>query len=311
MWTRQRSPDAGAVPARPLVLDEASARAVVLVQAVETTDLQGRIVGTPERDQAEQEAVEAVRDPAHPHTPDPARYLAARAQRLLDIVALRQPAIAQLREPPPWRAWFTYALPAAGFLAGALVDRIGNPRALDLVSPTLLAFIGWNLVVYLLLAVSAFLPRRDRATKWPWGIRASAHASAAQAFHTLWWRVAGPLESRRLQQVLHLAAAAWALGICVSIAAGGLFREYRVGWESTWLGAPQVHAVVSALTAVPQLLLPVEGFTLADIERLRNSPSVGPQEGRRWVLLYVTLLIVLVVVPRLLLALYAASRARG
>nr|WP_290428040.1 DUF2868 domain-containing protein [Ramlibacter albus] len=128
----------------------------------------------------------------------------------------------------------------------------------------------------------------------------------------LWWRVAGQVETWRLQQVLHASAAAWALGVAVSIVVGGLVREYRVGWESTLLDLPQVHAFLRALFAPVVALLPLDGFTVADLERMhfRSGVQVARAEARHWVALYVGLLFIVVMLPRAALAFYARWRAR-
>ena len=98
----------------------------------------------------------------------------------------------------------------------------------------------------------------------------------------------------------------------MSIAVGGLVRQYQVGWESTWLDAPQVHALLRALFAPVTALFQLEPVTLAELERMhfRSGHRPGAEDARRWVLLYLALLAIVVMLPRAVLSLHAAWRKR-
>jgi hypothetical protein len=89
-------------------------------------------------------------------------------------------------------------------------------------------------------------------------------------------------------------------------------REYRVGWESTLLEVGQVHAFLTALFTPVVALLPFDPFSVADLQRMafRSGAQIGLEEARRWIWMYVALLFVLVIVPRLLLAGWAAALQR-
>lgn len=317
-------PDSAHAPAT-LVLDEATARRVVLVQAIETSDPDGRLLGLSERDGLEQSALQASREHAHNAAPDPARYLQERASRFLEIVGHRNPRLAALQEPAAWRGRVAWALPGLAFLAGAALDRIEDPSRVDMLSPALLAFVLWNVAVYVLLMAGPWLPagwrevgpladlRRALGIAPP-TVRPSdgLHRAASTQFRLRWWQAAGRLESWRLRQLMHACAATWALGIAVSIAVGGLVRQYQVGWESTWLDAPQVHALLRALFAPVTALFQLEPVTLAELERMhfRSGHRPGAEDARRWVLLYLALLAIVVMLPRAVLSLHAAWRKR-
>lgn len=304
-----------------LLLHEPEARRLILVQALEEGDPEGRLVGLIERSQAEREALTAVGDPAQGRRLDERAYLLERARRLLDLLGHRQPRLAGLQQRPTWQAWAAWGLPLAALLAGALIDRIDNPRQVNLLSPPLLAFLLWNVAMYVLLAVAgiASLVRgRPLAGPWQafanWGMPRGAgpRAEIAARFQRTWWQVAARMEAQRWRAILHASAAAWAVGVALSIVAGGLVREYRIGWESTLLELPQVHAFLSALFAPVVAVLPLEPFTQAELARLHfgSGADIGRAEARRWVFLYVALLGVLVVLPRGVLALVAAFRRR-
>jgi hypothetical protein len=305
-----------------LLLDEPSARRLLLAQALEEGDPEGRLVGRVEREQADRESLAIAGDPARGEALDERRYLLERAARLVGLLRHRQPRLAALEDAPAWRAWAAWLLPLAALAAGALIDRIDNPRQVNLLSPPLLAFLFWNLAVYAGLAAMALWPRaangRGRSWSWParWGgppRSGGVRADVAFRFQRAWWQGAGALEGQRWRRILHASAAAWAVGVALSIVVGGLVREYRVGWESTLLDLPQVHAFLRALFAPVVALLPVEPFSQAELARLHfgSGAPVAREEARRWVFLYVGLLAVLVVLPRALLAAWAAWRVRA
>jgi hypothetical protein len=110
--------------------------------------------------------------------------------------------------------------------------------------------------------------------------------------------------------VLHLSAAGWAVGVSLSLLARGLVVEYRVGWESTFLDAAQVHAILSFLRLPALLLFPFQPFSVQEVAALQFSQGGGAIGGARWVYMYVALLLVVVVVPRLALAAWAFWQER-
>jgi hypothetical protein len=306
-----------------LLVDEPAARRLVLAQAIETSAAGGRLVGEAERDRVDQEALAATGDPAQGRKLDIAAWLRERADRIVSLAVQRQPRLQSLATTGPALARWSWLLPVAGFLAGLLLERIDNPKQVNLLSPPLLAFLLWNLAVYAALLVVAARSWRARpAAGVPWWNplvqafpgRASGglRAQVATAFGELWLAVAGRLEALRAARLLHGAAAAWAAGVACSVLLGGVVHEYRVGWESTLLETRHVHQVLRLLFAPVVWAFQLEPFSLADIERLHFSVTapVDRSDARRWVWMYVALLGMVVLLPRLLLAGWAGWRAR-
>lgn len=297
-----------------LHLDESGARRLVLARAIDDADPQGKLLSEVEREQLEREAFEQSRPPSGALVPS--HYLQLRATRVLAAVENRNPRIAALREPEPWRRWLAVLLPLALCAVGAAIDRIDNPGRVNMLSPPLLGVILWNLLAYALLAAGALLPRQwvprlplAAVQRWLAGTGVDRRTGRLRAdvlarFHHHWLQAAGRLQALRARQLLHLCAAAWAVGLAISIVLGGVVREYRVGWESTLLDVRQVHGFLQVLFAPVVALLPFEPFSVADLQRMafRSQQPVEVGEARRWIWMYVALLAVLVIVPRLLLA---------
>jgi len=88
--------------------------------------------------------------------------------------------------------------------------------------------------------------------------------------------------------------------------------DYRAGWESTFLDAPSAHAILAALLAPAAAL---SGIALPDVgafDALRSAHGV-PGSGASaapWLHLLALTLALVVVLPRALLALGSAARAR-
>jgi hypothetical protein len=303
-------------------MDEPAARRVILAEAIETTDGEGRLLAPSERDQVD---AQARQDALHRHGgrgPMPVEeFIHLRAQRVLGAVGAHHPRIAALQEPPVGWQWLEWLVPLAAFVTGVATDAIGNPHRVDLVSLPLLGIVVWNVVVYLLLIASALRPARPGRPPWlasvgrwtdgerPWRRRAgNAAALATTRFHVRWFEATQALHVQRIKRVLHLAAAAWALGIILSLIVRGLVVEYRVGWESTFLGPAQVHAILSVLRLPALLVFPFATFTVQDVAQLRFSEGGGAAAGAPWVWMYVALLLTAVILPRLSLATFAAWR---
>ncbi len=86
--------------------------------------------------------------------------------------------------------------------------------------------------------------------------------------------------------------------------------DYRAGWESTFLSAEQVHAILSVLFAPALTFFPLQGFSIAEIEALRFSHVQSAAGGARWVHLYGATLFLLVVLPRLAMAGFSHWKVR-
>jgi len=314
-------------------MNEQGARRVVLVRAIETADSGHQVLSEDDRRYASRSARELAAwqasDSKSAVTQD--LFLQQRSEQILKRLAERTPAFGAFQKRALGLPGFWAALPLLALFAGALLDRIADPHRVDLLSAPLLFIVGWNLLMYVVLLVWALLPGRKAGWAGQGLLRRlsvgkavaprklpAPLASGLTSFLAEWAQLSEPLTRARLSRTVHLSAAAFALGAVLSLYARGLLTQYGAGWESTFLDARQVHTLLSwlftpALTVFPFL----QGFSLADIEALRFAAGAAATAGatiagagERWVHLYGATILLLVILPRLLLALFTGLRAR-
>lgn len=317
---------------------EPQLRTLLLAQAIEQADTRHTLVSPVELQDATRSAVAAARARGLPRV-GVAEVMLERATTIADHASGRDTTVAALHAqhaPHTQQSgagglgpWVARGLPLAALLLGLAIDRISNAHRVDLLSPPLLTVLAWNLAVYLLIAwrawrppsqPSAWLQQALRPLGNPFGRAERGRGLAARIaadFHQRWWAHAAGLLQQRAVRVLHLCAAAWGAGIALSLLLRGLVVRYQFGWESTFLDATQVHAIVSVLFAPLTLLLGLAPFTLQEIAATQNFAGEsgvagmaggGGAAGSRWVGMYVGLLLLAVVLPRLALAAWARWR---
>ena len=140
-------------------LDEPLARRVLLVQAIESSDSQGKLLSPVERDDIDRLALRAASQGTSDLALDVEAFLRERTQQVLRVVENRNPALAALQNRRPWAKKLAVAAFVAAVVFGAATDRIANPHRVDLLSLPLLAIIAWNLLVYAALMAGYCLQR--------------------------------------------------------------------------------------------------------------------------------------------------------
>ncbi len=297
-------------------MDEQVARDVVLVRAIESTDRERQILSDDDRMYASRSACELAQwdasDQKSAMTAD--LFLQKRAEQILKKIAARTPAFSRFIARNNWSRGLGVGLPVAALLSGALLDHISDPHRVDLLSAPLLLIILWNLLVYagllLWLAVPASRKRgmnvdllgRLTGARMPAPRKLpQALAAALASFGAQWVELSAPLTRARVKRIIHFSAACFALGAVISLYARGVLSQYQAGWESTFLDAQQVHTVLSVLFMPAIALFHLPGFSLADVNALRFSPSAAATGGALWVHLYASTLFLLVILPRVAL----------
>ncbi|MBI5718916.1 MAG: DUF2868 domain-containing protein [Burkholderiales bacterium] len=309
-------------------LDEDGARRLCLLQACED--------GPPDEALwSPEDAAWASRladDTAPPAATD-AQWLAERARHAQQRLLPRRAALARVFNRGGWSARTVAWATLAGALLGAAADLIGPSRHVDLLAAPVWAVVAWNALVYLWIAASAWRgigraeaspgPLRRGVQRWLAGAssRQGVHAHAPeQRFAARWASVAAPLAAGRAATVLHLAAAALAVGLVAGLYARALVFDYRVGWQSTLLEPAQVHGLLAVLLAPASALT---GIAVPDVDAVAALRMAAPGAAAApspqalsfgsaapWLHLLAATLGCAVIVPRLVLALWAAAGAR-
>ena len=306
-------------------MNEQDARDVVLVRAIETMDTKYEVLSEDDRMYASRSARELAQWQASDRKSavTTENFLQQRAEQILKRLAERTPSLKSFFGLRPGFTGLAIFLPLVALLLGAGLDRISDPHRVDLLSAPLLAIIGWNLLAYLILFIWMFVPMPGSSWVSEGMMRSLSGAkvtlprklphvlsTALTEFIRQWTELSSRLNRARLGRTIHLSAAMFAIGALLSLYARGFLSEYRAGWESTFLSAGQVHAILSTLFAPALAFFPIQGFSVAQIEALRFSQTQSPAGGARWVHLYGATLLLLVVLPRLALAAFAHWKAR-
>jgi Protein of unknown function (DUF2868) len=299
------------------VFDEASAREVLLLQAVETAPA-GPLWTAEDADWATRQALTSAGADA-----PPARFLADRARHALQRLLPRDAAATGWLASRGWRpTWLLWAALAAG-AAGIAADSLGGSNHINLLAPPVWAVLAWNAAVYALLLVQAARALRgvapagalrQRLVGWLAGARVVSKrlpgaAAVAQA-SAGWARLSAPLWAPRAGAVLHVAAAALALGLVAGLYLRGLAFDIRAGWESTFLGTAIVHALLAGGLAPASALTGIAVPGVDTIDALRLVPGVpASASAAPWIHLYAATLALAVIVPRAVLAAWALWKA--
>ncbi|GAB4464712.1 MAG: hypothetical protein OHK0044_02520 [Burkholderiaceae bacterium] len=286
-------------------MNEAEARRVLLVRAYETTP--NPVWTDTDRAWASRAAaeVEGAEAPLQ-------RLIARRAALAAERLAERDRNVARALRALAWRPWVATAIAVVAFISGIAVDAIGPAQRINLLAPPLAALLAWNVALYVLIAVRGALGIFSARAREPGPLsrafarllhrQAPAAASAPLAtFVADWTRAIAPLAAARVGRVLHVAAIALALGLLAGLYVRGLVLEYRAGWESTFLDARAVHAVLSALLAPAAAATGIALPDPAGFEALRF--AAGGANAAPWLNLFATTVALVVLAPRLLLAL--------
>jgi hypothetical protein len=294
-----------------MVVDEATARRVLLVHAVESG--MGADDGLWTADDARW-ASRLARESLPADAPAQA-FVTERTRHALQRLKARDAGLAALAEGRPRRTWWRLAAAVLlGLVAGTAADLFAGGRHVDLLAPAVWAVVAWNVVVYALLLVATPLRRPRRLVaglaRRLAGASAAGRSGARGRFHGAWLAQASPLLRARAAVLLHTAAAALALGLMLGLYLRGLVLDYRAGWQSTFLDAAQVQGFLQLALAPAVAATGIAIPDVSAIDALRVTPAAPAQASAApWIHLFAAQLGLLVVLPRALLALGAALRA--
>ena len=305
-------------------MNEQVARNVALVRAIELADTGREVLSEDDRMYATRSARELAQWQAADSASRPTleHFLQQRSEQLVKRLSERSAPFAIFHKRLHG-ARLLDLLPLISLLLGFFLDRIADPHRVDLLSAPLLAILAWNVLMYVIMLVWMVVPRR---TGWLNEARrrrlvlggASLPRRLGQGltvgltqFAAEWTALSEPLIRARVSRTLHLSAMLFAVGAIASLYLRGLMTQYMAGWESTFLDASHVHALLTWLFTPAMLVFGLPGFTESQVASLHFAQ--GAQAGfggELWVHLYAATLVLFVVLPRMLLAGLAHARAR-
>jgi hypothetical protein len=305
-------------------MDERAALETSALRTIETRDHARALLADGDRSWASRAAAEVVGEAATAEA-----FVARRAALALERLSVHHPALPRAVRALRWRRWVAIATVAAAFIAGVAVDRVGGTGRIDLLAPPMFGLLLWNLAVYAALVIGYVVRYGEPARIGPLRrtvIRIAGHLQrqfagigsprrpdadtmpgAIAAVTAGWAELAAPLYAARAATILHAAAATLTLGVIAGLYLRGLAFEYRATWESTFLDADAVRALLAVALAPGAWLT---GLAFPEATQLAAIRAPGSENAAAWLHLIAATLAAVVVVPRLLLAAASGLLAR-
>ncbi len=317
-------------------MKESQARDLLLVRAIELSDSGATLLPREDRQWASDTARAQTPPGENQDSGKPApslaqqNFLLGRAELLRTRLSNKHVELRPFDLLARWPRWLLWALPLAAFILGALANEMTAGQRINILSLPLLTMLVWNALVYLLLifnsigslfgirirsaALAQFLVRLARIASFnapdrtPLPKGAPLSVSLAR-FGRDWLIFCSPQMAQRAACILHLSAALLAAGTLSGMYVRGLGLEYLAGWESTFLNAATLERVLHLILGPASQLT---GIPLASAAQLAAIEWTGLQTGEnaaRWIHLYAATVALFIILPRLLLAAYAAIHA--
>lgn len=298
---------------------------VLLVQACEEHDPDHKFIlryeREPPRHGNEPRERAAAEDSAHAGE----AWVIERADQISGRLTQKHPALTSaftvLRIKTPLTLFIGCAV-VGGFLA----DPIGPAGHINLLNFPLLTLLLWNALVYVGLLYNMILPRssRDRSqpglpglVEWLLGLGMKRRLSRLRSDRTqspdeAQW-IAASLASyagrllRNVQDLLitharsllHMAAAALAVGVIAGLYLRGFSFLYKAGWDSTFMEAEGVHTFLSILFAPASWFL---GTPVPGVEAITDLRGTARANAAIWIHFWAVTTGLFIVLPRTLLA---------
>ena len=297
-------------------MNSSSARDILLAHAIETAAPNEALPDAARCDAITQDVLHALGQPAGKRAAaSREQFLAFVQQRAKRIIAASQlpPEIRAVRQHASGIArWVPWAIVLGALLAGFALHRITDPHRVDLLAPSLIGIVLWNLLVYVgMLAAWLHKLLTSRSRKTPEVSLESSHATSsapaalvdtgggwrqklrgrlalpgggalrkmALTYERNWWRVSRAARRAQWLLWLHLGAAMMAAGALASLWITGLTNEYQVGWESTFLSPETVQRVLNLLFSPLQWLFQTPPWGIEEIRALQgwvSAKSLAP-----------------------------------
>jgi hypothetical protein len=310
-------------------------QAVLLIHAIEQSDLAGDALSMEDRVHATREAID-TRPPSTTPGPgaldgDSERFLAARADALLARLRVRSPGVDRVLAAAGSATGLDRTLPLLGFAIGVAIAFADGDR-IDIFAYPLIALVIWNLAAYVALIGRFFKSRPgpdspgqrisvgDRfLRRWLSGLYANrvraridaliAHsigfnaplAPGLRRFAADWGQIGQPLFRVRARLLLHFSAILAAIGLMAGYCVRGRLLHQAAGWSATVFGPASAHA---ALVTLYGGACAMSGISIPSAHALQalawTSLTSGGGPAGQWLKLIDLTALLYIVLPRLL-----------
>jgi hypothetical protein len=305
-------------------------QALLLVHAIEQTDLAGDAVSLEDRLQASREAADGRPPPVAGNAPaqingDTQRFLVRRAYALLARLRVRSPGVDRVLAAAAGATGLDRTILLLGFVIGVALAFADGGR-IDIFAYPLVGLLLWNLVVYIVLIARLFRPPRQPAVvqrdgffrRWLARVYANRVHARIDAFitHSIgfnaplapglrrfaadWCEVGRPVFRERVRRLLHLAAILAAAGLMAGYDFRGAILRQAAGWSSTIFGPSSAHAALVTLYGAAS---GVSGFRVPAAQDLLalawTSHTTGGGTAGEWLRLIDWTALLYIVLPRL------------
>jgi len=315
-------------------------RTALLIQSIEESDRAGDVLALADREAATRTALRENPQSRPQATsgntgPDSARresrrvlprsaekFIGTRSNLLLARVRTRSPAVDHILALAGGFTWLGRGVVLLAFVLGLSLSALDGSRRINILSFPLIGLVAWNLLVYLVLIAERWRHRGSAAPAgFGWGhlyrrwIGARVNSVLGQStrfnaplgkalrhFAVEWTSVERPLLLERAKRLMHVGAAFVALGLIAGMYIRGVGLRYEAGWESTFLGPPAVHALLTVFYGPAALISGLGLPTTAGLVALQWAGVSGGGEAASWIHLIAITAALYIVVPRLILA---------
>jgi hypothetical protein len=308
-------------------------QAVLLVHAIEQTDLGGDALSLEDRAHASREAADGRSPPAAGASPaqlngESERFLVRRADVLLARLRVRSPGVDRVLAAASGPTGLDRAILLLGLLLGFGAAFADGTR-IDIFAYPLIVLVLWNLIVYITLIVRTFgsagrngqaavaadgFFRRWLASLYANRVRARIEALITHSigfnaplapglrrFAADWRELGRPLFRDRSRRLLHLAAILAGIGLMAGYDLRGWLLHRAAGWGTTVFGPASAHAALVTLYGAASAIFRVPIPSAHGIQALAwTSPTSGGGPAGHWLYLIDGTALIYIVLPRVI-----------
>lgn len=301
-------------------------RTVLLIQAIEETDRVGEVIPLADRAEASRAALRDSSPPSEARASTSLSaaaqtFLVKRAQRLLDRLHKRSPAVLHILTLAGGVTWLGRFVLLMAIVIGVSLSALDGSRRINILAFPLIGLVAWNLLVYVLLLVM-WLRTRGQPTDEFWSaslyqrwiagrieslMRHSTRynvplSTGLRRFAAEWGALSQPVLFMRAKRLMHLAAALVAVGLVAGLYVRGIALRYDAGWESTFLGPQAAYALLGVLYGPASVLSGISLGPVEQINSLRWTAAGGGGDAAPWIHLIAITALIYIVLPRLIAA---------